>query len=178
MEAAKIIMLALAIFGGYGAAFGAVGASICPEAYTIARGPAFGDLPVLLLGALWGLFDFLPFAAGVGIGIGFAAHIGNRPAVKAFFFRRPMLMLLPMIAAVGTVVGYFCYRAVVSGDIPVPRNSRGLPLDTIPVYAATWWAMIASHATMLVGGAGLAVWTWCKRAVFEQMVKENAAKER
>jgi hypothetical protein len=33
--------------------------------------------------------------------------------------------------------------------------------------------MIASQATMILGGITLAVWTWRKRAVFEKMVRER-----
>jgi hypothetical protein len=173
MEAAKIVLLSLAIFCGYGALFGEVCAWISPEAYTIARKAAFGNLPVALSGPLWGIFDFMPFAAGIGIGTALAAHVGNRPTVKAFFFRRPMLILVPVVAVIGTITGFLCHSAVLDRSIPIPKNSAWLPNEKIPPYAATWWAMIASQATMILGGITLAVWTWRKRAVFEKMVRER-----
>ncbi len=173
MEAAKIVLFALAIFCGYGAAFGEVCSWLCPEAYTVARANMGVGMPVWLLGPLWGMFDFLMPAAGVGIGIALAAHVGGRPTVKAFFFRRPMFAVLPLVALAGALSGYICHGAVVDGNLPIPFGAAGLPMDRIPLYAATWWAMIGSQAALLICGVALAIWTWRKRALFEQMVLEK-----
>lgn len=174
MEPAKIVLLALAIFCGYGAAFGEVCCWLCPEAYTVARQNMGANLPLAVLGALWGMFDFLMPAAGVGVGVAFAAHVGPRPTVKAFFFKKPMLAILPLVLLAALLSGYFCHAAVLDGGLPVPVSAAGLPLDRIPFYAATWWAMIGSQAALLIGGVALAIWTWQKRAVFERMVREKA----
>ncbi len=172
MEPAKIVLRALAIFCGYGALFGLVCAWLCPEVYTLAKPRDFGDLPAPALGVLWGMFDLLTYAAAIGVGTAFAAHVGHRPTVKAFFFTWPMAWLAGLVGAVALVAGFLGRQAALSGNHQLDRvMAFALPPERHPIYIATWWALLASQAVMLLGGVFLAVWTWRKRAVFEQMVQ-------
>lgn len=174
MEPAKIVLRALLIFCGYGAVFGLVTSWLSPEAYTLARPPAFGDLPPPALGALWGLFDFLTCSAAIGIGTAFAAYVGDRPAVKAFFFTKPFLLVLVIVVIAALFGGGFGYWAAKSGNYEVVGNlEHAMSLDRHAAYVATWWAYLGSLVAMLVGGATMAVWTWRKRIVFEQLVRER-----
>jgi hypothetical protein len=165
MEPAKIVLRALAIYCGYGALFGLVCAWLCPEAY-LERPVAFGHPPVLVLGMLWGTFDFLTFSAAVGVGIALAAHVGHRPTVKAFFFTRPMLLLMVIAALVGAVAGIFGRNIVIAGEY-----QYRVPHERQAAYLGTWWALLASQAVLVIGGATVAVWTWRKRILFEKMVQ-------
>ncbi len=166
MEPAKIVLRALAIFCGYGALFGLVCSWLSPEAYTLERPHSFGELPAPVLGMLWGMFDFLIFSAAIGVGTAFAAHVGHRPSVKAFFFTRPMLLLAVMTAVIGAVGGWLGRQLIVAGNYQFQ-----LPPERHAAYLGTWWALLTSQAVMLFGGATLAVWTWRKRILFEKMVQ-------
>jgi|GEM_PF-1438344 len=167
MEPAKIVLRALAIFCGLGAIFGLVCAWLAPEAYLL-RPREFGDLPVPLLGVLWGMFDFLTFAAAVGIGTALAAHVGHRPTVKAFFFTRPMLLLAVMVAIFGAVIGFFGRNLIIAGEYQFQ-----LPPERHAIYRGTWWALLGCQAVLIIGGATLAIWTWRKRIHFEQLVQSG-----
>jgi hypothetical protein len=175
MEPAKIVLLAIVILCGFAAALGEACAWICPEAFTVARPAIFGGAPPAISGPIWCALETVHLAAGVGIGIALAAHVGHRPAVKAFFFTKPLLAILPLLAAMATLAGFLGYYAVGSGHYAVFDTTlkEGIPLERHPAYVATWWATLGNHAGMLVGGAVLAVWTWKKRAVFEQMVRDR-----
>ncbi len=165
MEPAKIVLRALAIFCGYGLLFGLVSSWVCPEAY-VDRAKEFGERSVPVLGMLWGMYDFLIYSAAVGIGTALAAFVGHRPTVKAFFFTKPMLMLAAIVAVIGAVAGVFGRYMVIAG-----KYQYWLPPDRHAAYLSTWWGLLASQGALIIGGVTLAVWTWRKRIVFEQMVQ-------
>lgn len=177
MEAAKLVLLTLAALCGYGAALGEVSAWICPEAFTLNKPAVFGALPSVILGPIWGSLDFLIPSVFVGIALGIAAHFGERPAIKAFFFYRPLACLVALCAITATASGALGFRAVQTGAYPIlGPMENALPKDQHPFLAATWWAMLGSHFAVLVGGIILAAWTWKKRAFFEKIVRENSAR--
>ena len=175
MEAAKLILLTLAALCGYGAALGEVSAWICPEAFTLGRPAAFGALPALVLGPIWGALDFLIPSGFIGVAMAMAAHFGGRPAIKAFFFYRPLACLVALAAIAASVAGALGYHAVLTGAYPIlGPMEHALTPQQHPLLAAVWWAMLGSHFAVLAGGIVLAVWTWKKRAVFEEIVRQKS----
>ena len=177
MEAAKLVLLTLAALCGYGGVLGEVSACICPEAFTLGKPAVFGALPALLLGPLWGVIEFLVPSVFVGCALAMAAHFGERPTIKAFFFYRPLACLVALTLLTATVAGALGYYANIMGAYPIlgPMESA-LPNTQHPLLAATWLAMIGSHLAVLVGGIILAFWTWKKRAIFEQMIREKSGR--
>lgn len=176
MEAAKLVLLTLAALCGYGAALGEVCACICPEAFTLNKPAAFGALPALILGPIWGALDFLIPSVFVGVALAMAAHFGARPAVKAFFFFRPLACLIALTSITAAIAGPLGYRAALMGAYPIlGPMENAIPRDQHPLLAAVWWAMIGSHFAVLVGGVILAAWTWKKRALFEQIVRAKTS---
>src|SRR5688572_18288033 len=105
MEFAKLALRCLLVIAGTGAVAGALSALVCPEAFTLGRPPAFGKLPAPLLGAVWGLLDFLMPGVVVGLAVGTAANTGHLPAVKAMFFRKPLWAHAGMMLIIATVAG-------------------------------------------------------------------------
>jgi hypothetical protein len=175
MESAKLVLLCIAVVCGFGACLGEASALVCPEAFTLGRPPSFGDLPALVLGPLWGVIDFVYPGAVIGLALAMAAHVGNRPAVKAFFFVKPLLahaVLLAVISVASGVIGWFAVR---DGAYPIIGPLRdALPPDQHPLLGAVWWARFGAHAANIVGGIAIATWIWRKRAVFERMVRGKA----
>jgi hypothetical protein len=173
MEPAKIVLRALAIFCGFAALFGLVCSWISPEAYTLKRPEEFIHWPLPAFAMLRSLFDFVLFSAAIGIGTAFAAHVGHRPAVKAFFFTRPMLMLAAITAVIGTIGGWLGRELIIAGNYQFQ-----IPPERHAAYLGTWWAVLTSQAVMLIGGATLAIWTWRKRIYFEKLVQSGELRKK
>src|SRR6478736_5784535 len=112
MEFAKLVLRCLLVIAGTGAVAGAVSATVCHEAFTLGRPPAFGSLPPPVLGALWGLLEFLMPGAVVGMAVGMAANVGYRPAVKAMFFRKPLWLHAAFLLTIGAIAGLVGWMAV------------------------------------------------------------------
>lgn len=176
MEAAKLVMLCIAAICGCAACIGEVSAIACPEAFTLGKPQSFGALSPYLLGPLWGVMDFLHPAALVGIAITMASHFGNRPSVKAFFFRKPLVghvSLMALTACVGGVIGYLAVKNGAYAIIGPLQDA--LPPEQHAALGAVWWASFGAQAANGVGGITIATWIWKKRAVFERMVQEGQA---
>lgn len=169
MELAKLVLLTLAFFAGYGAVFGEASALLCPEAFA-----KDGASSALYAGPLIMMIEFLTPGVVIGLAIAFAANIGHRPALKAFFFIRPLIALTVFtvfIAIVGGIIGYYATKTRAYENVgPVVSL---LPLEYRPRYGASWWAMLASHTAFFMGGIAVASWTWQKRAYFEKMIGEK-----
>ncbi len=174
MEPAKLVLLCIAAVCGFAACLGEVSSLVCPEAFTLGRPKAFGDLPAPVLGPLWGVIDFVYPATIVGVALAMASHFGHRPSVKAFFFRKPLLghaVFMAVSSGIAGVIGWFAVR---SGAYPIigPLRDALLP-ERHAILGAVWWAGFGAHAANLIGGITIAAWIWRKRAVFERMVRER-----
>jgi hypothetical protein len=175
MEIAKLVLLCIAAVCGAGAVIGEAAAWVCPEVFTLGRPPAFGSLHPALLGPLWGIIEFLPHGAIVGVAIGIAASVGERPAVKAFFFRRPLLghgVLMLVIATGAGGIGWFAVR---NGSWPVlGALAAAVEPARHPLVGAVWWANLGAQCANLIGGITIAAWIWRKRATFARIVRGEA----
>lgn len=169
MELVKLVLLTLAFIVGYGAVLGEASALLCPEAFA-----EDGASSALYVGPLKLMIEFLPPGVVIGLAIGFAANLGERPALKAFFFVRPLVgftVFNVCIAVVGGVIGYFATR---NGAYEVVGSiAHSMPPERHPLLGATWWALLASYAAIFMGGIAVASWTWQKRAFFEKMLSER-----
>jgi hypothetical protein len=172
MEFAKLVLRCLLVIAGTGAIAGGMSAVICAEAFTLGRPPAFGNLPAPLLGAVWGLLDFLMPGVVVGIAVGSAANTGYRPAVKAMFFRKPLRAHAALMLVGGALAGLIGWIAVRQGHwIVLGPVASAIPPERHPLLGAVWWASRGVHLANLAGGVTLAVWTWKKRAEFDAIVR-------
>ena len=172
MEFAKLVLRCLLVIAGTGAVAGAVSATVCHEWFSLGRPPAFGGLPAPALGALWGLLEFLMPGIVVGMAVGMAANVGDRPAVKAMFFRKPLWVHAAFLLTVAVIAGFIGWMAVTQGHWEVLGNTAAAtPPDRLPLLGAVWWASRGLHLANLVGGVALAFWTWKKRGEFDAIVK-------
>ena len=174
METAKLVLRCVAAIMLFAVVLGAVSAWICPESFTGSRPEELGALPPVALGILSRVLDFLAPCVIIGLALGNAANLGHRPAVKAFFFTKPLLihaLLMAIAATIAGVIGYFTARQGmwrISSQLP-----PGISPERLPALAAVWWAAIGGHAGNIISGIFLVIWTWRKRAVFEVMVRER-----
>jgi hypothetical protein len=172
MEIAKLVLFCILAVCGSGAVIGEISAWVCPEFFTLGKPPSFGEMHPALLGPLWGVIEFLTPGAIVGIALGMAATVGNRPSVKAFFFERPLIghSLLILFIAVGAgVTGFF---AVQNGSWPVlGKLAAAVDPSRHPLVGAVWWAHLGAQCANFVSGIVLVTWTWKKRGEFERIVR-------
>lgn len=174
MEFAKLVLRSLLTIAGFGGVLGAVSALICPEAFTLGRPPAFGALPAPVLGFLWGTLEFLMPGVVIGLAIGMSANIGDRPAVKALFFKKPLLAHAVVLAVGAVIAGAIGWHGVASGRWPMlGAVAAATPDERHTRLGAVWWATRGAHVANLAGGIALAIWTWRKRAEFDAHVKSG-----
>ena len=172
MEFAKLVLRCLLVIAGTGAIAGALSALVCPEAFTMGRPPAFGNQPAPVLGAIWGLLDFLMPGVVVGMAVGSAANSGHLPAVKAMFFRKPLWAHAIFMLAISAIAGVIGWFAVKHGHWFVLGNVAAvIPPERHPQLGAVWWASRGLHLANLVGGVTLAIWTCKKRREFDAIVR-------
>ncbi len=174
MEIAKLVLMCLAALCGYGAALGAISATLCPEAFMLGRPPSFEHWPPLALGAIWGALDLLVPAVCAGLALGIAANFGPQPALKAAFFRRVIPGLVGLMAVVslaGAVAGYFAARR---GFHTIASSLEAkISLEKQPMLAAVWWASLGGMLALFVSAIILSAWAWRKRAHYAQMLRER-----
>lgn len=169
MELVKLVLLTLAFIAGYGAVLGEASALLCPEAFA-----EDGASSALLVGPLKMMIEFLTPGVVIGLAIAFAANIGERPALKAFFFVRPLITLTVFNVCIATIGGLIGYFATKNGAYEVVGSiARLLPPDRHPALGASWWALLASFAAIFMGGISVASWTWQKRAYFEKILSKK-----
>ena len=174
MEFAKLVLRCLLVIAIAGAIVGMASAMVCHEAFTLGRPHAFGDLPIPMLGALWGFLDFLMPGAVVGMALGMAANVGYRPAIKAMFFPKPLSVHAAFILIMAAVAGLIGWTAVTQGHWVVLGNvAAATAPERQPLLGTVWWAYRGAHLANFVGGVALAFWTWRKRGEFEEIVRSN-----
>jgi hypothetical protein len=176
MEFAKLVLRCLLVVATAGAMVGTASALVCPEAFTLGRPAAFGSLPLPLLGMLWGFLEFMMPGVVVGLAIGMAANVGDRPQIKAFFFRKPLWVHAAFIVVIAVSGGVIGWIAVTQGHWSVVGTlAAGVEPVRHPYLGAVWWASRAAQLANLVGGVVLAYWTWKKRREFEAVVLSGRA---
>ena len=172
MQFAKLVLRCLLLVGAFGATFGIVCALLSPETFVYGKPPAFGELPAPLLGALWGGLEFLVPGAVVGLALAMAANVGDRPQVKAMFFRKPLWLHVGLVAAIASVGGIIGWVALSKGSWFVTGPLAAVvPVEKHAELAAVWWAYRGAHVANAVSGIALAIWIWRKRAEFDAIVR-------
>ena len=174
MELAKLVLLCIASLCGYGALLGAASATLCPEAFTLGRPPAFEHWPVIALGTVWGALDLLVPATSAGLALAIAANVGPRPALKAAFFRRMIPGLLGILAVsslAGGVAGFVATRRGL--HVIVGPMKDAVPAERHPLLGAVSWASLSGLLALFAVALVLAAWTWRKRAYFEELLRNR-----
>lgn len=174
MEFVKLVLRCMLVVAGTGAIVGVGSALICQEVIVYGRPPAFGDVPVPLLGFLWGFLEFLTPGVVVGLAIAMAANLGERPAIKAMFFRKPLWAHAVVLIGLAVIAGFIGWFAVKQGYWFVLGNvAAATPPERVPLLGAVWWATRGAHIANIGSGIAMAIWTWKKRGEFDALVKSG-----
>lgn len=165
MERIRIVVLAVLAAIGYGIAHDQVTARICVEYFTIGHPPLVPTTSPTLLALAWGVVATWWVGLPLGILLAFAARSGRRPRLTAAELRRPIAIVLLVMAAsaavAGAVGGILARRGVVWMAAPFDRL---IPPGRQVPFLIDLWAHSASYLVGVVGGVALVIWTWRARA--------------
>jgi len=164
MQSLRIILLALLAAIGYGIAHDQVTARICVEYFTIGHPPVFPTDSPTLLAIGWGIIATWWVGLPLGLLLSAAAQLGSRPPITATYLRRPIAVLLLVMAASAAVAGVVGGVLAVMGQVwlVAPMSALVPPERQLP-FLVDLWMHSASYASGIVGGVALAVWTWRQR---------------
>jgi len=132
MERIRIVLLALFAAICYGIVHDQVTARVCLEYFTIGHPPLFSTTSPTLLALGWGVVATWCFGLPLGLLLAVAARGGQRPPLSAADLRKPIAVLLAVMAAsavlAGIVGGSLAARGTVWLTSPwdqlVPRNRQ------------------------------------------------------
>lgn len=118
---------------------------------------------VLLAGAAtWGSFGLI-----FGLGLACAARLGTRPKRTARDLRKPVLLLLAMIAGFSLLAGLFGAMATGFGlRVLPPEVYDRLPPPTWAGLHFCWFVQIMGNYVGFVAGGMQIAWVWVSRKRF------------
>ncbi|HEY2853607.1 MAG TPA: hypothetical protein VGJ18_12215 [Gemmatimonadaceae bacterium] len=164
MQSIKIVLFALFASTGYGIVHDLVTAHICVEYFTIGHPPLIPSASPTLLALAWGVVATWWVGLPLGVLLAVAARTGSRPKLTVVELRRPIMMLLLVMAGsgltAGIVGGILASRGMVW--LTAPLNDL-IPPDRQVRFLIDLWVHSASYFVGLLGGLVLVAWTWRNR---------------
>ena len=165
MEAIRIVLLGVFAAITYGIVHDEVTARICVEYFTIGHPPIIPTTSPTLLALAWGIVATWWVGLPLGLLLAVAARAGSRPMLSAAELRRPIAILLAVMATSalisGIVAGILAARGAIWLAAPFDRS---IPADRQVPFLIDLWAHSASYLVGIVGGLVLVTWTWRSRA--------------
>ena len=120
------------------------------------------DSVILTGAATWGLFG-----ASLGLGLACAARLGKRPKRTARDLRKPVLLLLALIAGFSLIAGLFGAVATSFGlRVLPPEMYDRLPPQTWAGLHFCWFVQIMGNYVGFVAGGMQVAWVWVSRKRF------------
>ena len=118
---------------------------------------------VFLVGAAtWGVFGAI-----LGLGLACAARLGTRPKRTARELRKPVLVLLAVIAGFSIIAGMFGAVATDFGlRVLAPEVYDRLPPQTWAGLHFCWFVQIMGNYVGFVAGGMQVAWVWVSRKRF------------
>ena len=163
MEALKIAVTCILAAVLYGIVHDQFTARICVEYFTIFHPPIFHTHSPTLLALGWGVLATWWVGVFLSIPMIFATRAGSLPVLKASDIRKPiglLLILMALCAISFGLIGYFlAWRGVLATDWLTFSDSPGARYR----FMADWWAHTASYASGLLGGVVLCISTYRRR---------------
>lgn len=165
MRFLEIVALSVLAAIGYGIAHDQVTARVCVEYFTIGHPPLFPTSSPTLLALGWGIVATWWVGLPLGLVLATAARFGARPKLTARALRRPLAILLLGMAIFALSAGLLGAWLAAAGQVTLaPPLADLVPHARHVAFLADLWAHSASYGSGLLGGIGLASWTWRRRA--------------
>jgi hypothetical protein len=134
------------------------------EYFTIGHPPVFETTSPTLLALGWGVIATWWMGLILGLPLAMAARLGSQPKLSAGELRRPIAILLLVMAAASLVSGVIGYLLAQAGGVwLVEPLASEVPADRHTRFLADLWAHDAAYAVGFVGGLVVCAWTRVKR---------------
>lgn len=164
MAAWRIIAMTMLAAITYGILHDQVTARVCLEYFTIGHPPIFPTTNPTLLALGWGVVATWWVALPLGILLAVAARIGSRPKLTSRDLRRPLGVLLAIMACCALLAGILGAILANEGAVTLTPDLAGLvPANRHNAFLADLWAHSASYLAGIVGGVALAARTYRRR---------------
>ena len=164
MQSFKIVALAVGAGVAYGILQDQVTARVCVEYFTIGHPRIVATESPTVLGLVWGVVATWWVGLILGIPLALCARLGGRPKLSAAQLRRPILVLLAVMAVLALTAGITGYIAAKRGAVRLlePLASR-VPREKHAVFLADLWTHLTAYGAGFLGGLGLCGWICWKR---------------
>jgi hypothetical protein len=159
-----IVGMAIAAAVAYGILHDLVTAQLCVEYFTIAHPRILDSENPVVLALVWGVAATWWMGLLLGVPLALACRAGKRPKRSARDVAPMVGKLLVAMACCATVAGLAAYGLSTLGVLTVPTfYLKLIPTETLPRFAAVFWAHNASYAASVLGGLILIVRVWRAR---------------
>lgn len=172
MESLKIVVMCIIAAVLYGIVHDQFTARICLEYFTIFHPPIFHTQSPTLLGIGWGIVATWWVGAFFSVPMTFAARAGSRPPLRASELRRPIAMLLVLMAVSAIIFGIIGYVLARTGVLSTDWLTFFTSRSSRWRFMADWWAHNASYASAFIGSTVVCVMTY-RRRLRMQVVDKN-----
>jgi hypothetical protein len=163
-EAWRIIGMTVAAAATYGIVHDQITARICLEYFTVGHPPIFPTTSPTLLALGWGVVATWWVALPLGVLLALSARLGSRPRVSARELRRPLLVLLGVMAVCALLAGALGAVLAHLGLVTLtPYLAANVPANRHTAFLADLWAHSASYVAGMIGGLVLIVRTYRAR---------------
>ena len=140
---------------------------VSPEYFTSGRPELFGTDSPALIAVGRSLLSTGWLALAYGLGLACAARLGRRPKRAARDLRKPVLLLLGLIAGFSVLAGIFGYALAGMGTVILnPEVKEGLPAQKWPGFQACWFVHTMGNYVACIGGGMQIAYVWVSRNRF------------
>jgi hypothetical protein len=158
-----ILMCVLAAVG-YGVVHDQITVRTCLEYFTVFHPKVIDSTDPTTLGFFWGFWATWWAGLLLGIPLAMAARVGSRPKRTVGSLRKPVLLLLGLMAGFALVSGVAGYTLGTMGTILVPAELlNGIPAQKYAGFQACLFAHQMSYNVAFVGGGMIIAWVWVSR---------------
>ena len=170
MQSLKIVLFCIFAAICYGIVYDEITARICVEYFTVGHPNLFGTDSPTLLGIGWSIVATWWVGLILGTGLAFAARFGSRPKRSLADLRRPIFVLLLVMAVCATLAG-------ITGFPLAPVLSLHVPGSWPDNFIVDSTIHIGSYVSGFMGGMTLMVMTWRSRRENASQLELSLTKE-
>lgn len=148
----------------YGVVHDQISVRVCLEYFTVFHPKIIESQDPTLLGLAWGVWATWWVGLILGLGLATAARFGSRPKRSLASLRRPILLLLVLMAGFALVSGVIASVIGTMGTIVVPAAVlKDIPAQKYAAFQACLIAHNMSYNVAFVGGGMTIAWVWISR---------------
>jgi hypothetical protein len=164
MQFLGIILVCVLAAVGYGVVHDQITARVCVEYFTVGHVRVIDSDDPTTLGLVWGVIATWWAGLMLGVPLAVAARLGSRPKRSLASLRKPILLLLGLMAGFALAAGVIGYVIGTMGTIVLPAELKDrLPAAKWARFQACAFAHQMSYGVAFIGGGMTIAWVWATR---------------